>query len=86
MPICSYQDDGTLVPRSHPGALLESADQAIAQTLSMIQTGKVRSHHGNPVNVTAETVCLHGDGAHALNFAVQLCDAFAQHDIMVTSG
>ncbi|MCX8957154.1 5-oxoprolinase subunit PxpA [Erwinia psidii] len=80
-----YQDDGSLVPRSQPGALLESGEQAIAQTLAMIQTGKVRSISGSWISVTAETVCLHGDGEHALTFASQLRDAFAQRNIIVTS-
>lgn len=80
-----YQDDGSLVPRSQPGALVESDQQAIAQTLSMIQQGKVRSIRGQWVSVQAETVCLHGDGAHALAFASQLRDAFAQQKITVTS-
>ncbi|MGE9550804.1 5-oxoprolinase subunit PxpA [Erwinia amylovora] len=80
-----YQDDGSLVPRSQPGALVESDQQAIAQTLSMILQGKVRSIRGEWVSVQAETVCLHGDGAHALAFASQLRDAFAQQKITVTS-
>ncbi|WP_158780545.1 5-oxoprolinase subunit PxpA [Pantoea sp. BAV 3049] len=80
-----YQDDGSLVPRSQPGALVESDQQAIAQTLSMIQQGKVRSISGEWVSVKAETVCLHGDGAHALAFASQLREAFAQQQITVTS-
>ncbi|MDW8846141.1 5-oxoprolinase subunit PxpA [Erwinia sp. MMLR14_017] len=80
-----YQADGSLVPRSQPGALVESDEQAIGQTLSMIQQGQVKSLCGKWVKVKAETVCVHGDGAHALAFAAQLRQAFEQHQIQVTS-
>lgn len=80
-----YQADGSLVPRSQPGALVESDQQAIAQTLSMIQQGQVQSLSGEWVRVKADTVCLHGDGAHALAFAAQLREAFTQQQIQVTS-
>lgn len=80
-----YQADGSLVPRSQPGALIDSDQQAIEQTLSMIQHGKVKSLNGEWVNVNADTVCLHGDGAHAMAFAAQLRQAFKQQQIQVTS-
>ena len=79
-----YQADGSLVPRSQPGALIESDEQAISQTLDMVQLGKVRAITGEWVDVKAETVCLHGDGAHALVFARQLRAAFARHAITVS--
>jgi len=80
-----YQGDGSLVPRSQPGALVESDQQAINQTLSMLLQGHVRSISGNWVKVKAETICLHGDGDHALAFARQLRAAMAQQKISVTS-
>ncbi|WP_428945569.1 5-oxoprolinase subunit PxpA [Pantoea sp. FN060301] len=80
-----YQADGSLVPRSQPGAMVESDEQAIAQTLSMIEQGQVQSLSGEWVKVKADTVCLHGDGEHALAFASQLRKAFAQRNIEITS-
>ena len=64
-----YQADGSLVPRSQPGALIENEEQALAQTLEMVQHGRVKSITGEWATVTAQTVCLHGDGEHALAFA-----------------
>lgn len=81
----AYQADGSLVPRSQPGAMIESDMQAISQTLSMVQQGKVRSISGEEVAVRADSVCLHGDGAHALEFASRLREAFAARHITVTS-
>lgn len=81
----AYQADGALVPRSQPGAMVESDEQAIAQTLSMIEQGTVQSLSGEWVSVKADTVCVHGDGAHALTFARELRKAFTQRNIEITS-
>jgi len=79
-----YQSDGSLVPRGQPGALIDDAELAIRQTLDMVQRGEVQSVTGEWVAVRAETVCLHGDGPHALNFAQRLRQAFRAHHIDVT--
>ncbi|UOE36314.1 LamB/YcsF family protein [Hymenobacter monticola] len=68
----TYQANGILTPRRQPDALITDADQAIAQVLQMVQTGTVRSQQGTEVALRADTVCLHGDGAHALEFARRL--------------
>ncbi|KOC92938.1 5-oxoprolinase subunit PxpA [Winslowiella iniecta] len=80
-----YQAEGTLVPRSQPGAMIDSESQAIQQTLNMVMHGKVQSISGEEVAVRADSVCLHGDGAHALAFARRLREAFAEQQITVTS-
>lgn len=80
-----YLTDGSLVPRNQPGALVESDAQAISQTLDMVQKGAVKSLSGEWVKVQADSVCLHGDGVHALLFARELRQAFSQHHITVTS-
>ncbi len=63
-----YAPDGTLAPRGTPGALL-GVEAAVAQTLSFAQTGQVRATDGTDLAVEAETVCIHGDGPHALELA-----------------
>ncbi|WP_333617570.1 5-oxoprolinase subunit PxpA [Mixta calida] len=80
-----YQADGSLVPRGQPGAMIEEEEQAISRTLSMVQHGKVESVTGEWVALRAQTVCLHGDGPHALAFARRLRDAFAAQHILVSS-
>lgn len=80
-----YLPDGSLVPRSQSGALINSDDLALAQTLEMIQRKRVRASDGSWVDVQADTVCVHGDGQHALTFARKLRNCFAQHRISVTA-
>ncbi|QXX97844.1 5-oxoprolinase subunit PxpA [Serratia marcescens] len=80
-----YQADGTLVPRGLPGALIEDDEQALTQTLEMVRHHRVRSVDGVWTAVQAETVCLHGDGEHALAYARKLRDSFVQQGIRVSA-
>jgi UPF0271 protein len=48
-----YQNDGSLQPRSQPGAVIEDPAEAVAQALALAGSGRF------------ETLCVHGDGAHA---------------------
>ncbi len=64
-----YQADGSLVPRNHPGALIDDETAALNQTMQLIKDKQVTAVDGSRVQVNAQTVCLHGDGAHALAFA-----------------
>ena len=80
----SYQDDGSLTPRDQPGALLTSDAAAIAQVLQMVQQKTVRSVTGKSVPVTAETICIHGDGLHALQFAQSIHEALTNARIEIT--
>lgn len=65
----NYQADGSLVPRSEPDALIIDDQQALRHTLMMVQHHQVVTPQGDIVPVQADTVCLHGDNAHALDFA-----------------
>ena len=65
----NYCNDGSLVSRSRPDALLHDPAQAAPRVLRMLREGKVRSVDGVDVNVRAETICLHGDNPEAVDFA-----------------
>ncbi len=80
-----YQADGSLVPRTQAGALIADEDQALAQTLEMIQRGRVKSITGEWANVHAQTVCIHGDGEHALAFARRLRTEFEANNIKISA-
>ncbi len=82
----TYQANGTLTPRRQPDALITSSEAAIAQVLGMVQGGWVRTQQGSEVAIRADTVCLHGDGAHALEFARQLRAALGQAGVVVQAG
>jgi UPF0271 protein len=65
----TYQEDGSLTPRSQPNALIENEADALAQVIQMVTKQEVTTISGKVVPLRAETICLHGDGAHAVIFA-----------------
>lgn len=65
----TYQDDGSLTPRSQPDALIEDEEKAIQQVLQMVQTKTVTTVSGKEIAIVAETVCVHGDGKNAAGLA-----------------
>jgi len=77
----SYAPDGSLTPRSSPGALIASEEASLQQVLQMIQQGTVTATNGQQVPIIAETVCLHGDGEHALPFAQRIYNTLKQQGI-----
>lgn len=65
----TYQIDGSLTPRSEKNALIEDTDAALAQVMQMIQINTVKTIQGKEISLHPQTICLHGDGAHAVDFA-----------------
>ncbi|MBY6186694.1 LamB/YcsF family protein [Marinobacter hydrocarbonoclasticus] len=64
-----YRDNGQLVSRQEPGAVLDAADSALAQAQALVTGQPLISWEGHPLTLTVDTLCLHGDGAQALPFA-----------------
>lgn len=65
----TYQMDGTLTSRKQPNALITDEEVAIAQVVKMVKEGTVTSVQQTEVALKAESICIHGDGAHAVQFA-----------------
>ena len=64
-----YGPDGTLVPRSAPGALLHDAAAVAERAARMARDGVVVAVDGSEVAAVAESVCVHGDSAGAVAMA-----------------
>lgn len=79
----AYMPDGTLMPRSMPGAVLSDDKKAIAQVLQMIKTGTVTAADGTKIAIQADTICIHGDNAKALEFAKKINTVLKEEAICV---
>jgi 5-oxoprolinase (ATP-hydrolysing) subunit A len=64
----TYQNDGSLTPRTIKGALIEEEDDCLNQVLEMVKSNTVLSINGQKISIIADTLCIHGDGSHALQF------------------
>ncbi len=65
----AYNDDGTLVSRRLPGAVLHDADQVAERMLRWVESGTLQSITGQPVRVQADSICVHGDSPGAVEMA-----------------
>jgi UPF0271 protein len=79
----TYKEDGSLMPRHRPGAMIEEAGKAVAQVMEMIKDGTVTTVTGKKIPIVAETVCIHGDGPHAVEFAKAIHDALNANNIAI---
>lgn len=71
----AYADDGTLLPRSMPGAVLHGADACVPHVLRMVETGALRSVNGVELPVPVQSICVHGDDPGAVATARAVGDA-----------
>jgi UPF0271 protein len=76
-----YRPDGSLQPRREPDAVIQESDEAIAQAMAMAREGQVCAVDGSVIVLQADTLCVHGDGPHAVAFARQLRAALEAADI-----
>ncbi len=81
----TYLSTGMLTPRSRPDALLTSTNQSLAQVRKFIARESIESVDGAAIFVEADTICLHGDGAHALEFAKSIHTFLAEQHVVIQS-
>ncbi|MFC0672730.1 LamB/YcsF family protein [Brachybacterium hainanense] len=65
----AYRPDGTLVPRTAPGAVRTDQAEVLAQVLRIARTGAVLAEDGTTVRLDAASICLHGDTPGAVDLA-----------------
>lgn len=79
----TYQRGGTLTSRSDANALITDHELAIKQIIRMVKEGKVQTTDGTHIPIQADTVCIHGDGKTALQFAQRIPEALRKEGIEV---
>jgi 5-oxoprolinase (ATP-hydrolysing) subunit A len=79
----TYQPDGSLTNRREANALITDPDTAAAQVVRMVKEGKVKTVDETDFALRAETVCIHGDGVTALEFARRLKGLLPEEGVRV---
>ena len=78
-----YEEDGSLVARSKPGAVITDENLAIARVISMVKEHKVTAITGKEIPVYGHSICVHGDGAKAVLFVKKIREAFEKEGITI---
>ncbi|WP_028552233.1 LamB/YcsF family protein [Paenibacillus sp. UNC451MF] len=79
----TYRMDGTLTPRSEDNAVLHDSADAAEQTALMVKDGMVWTSDGGSILIAPDTVCIHGDSPHALEFAMAVRQRLEQEGVVV---
>ena len=79
----AYDDDGFLVPRNKPGAMIEDEDLAIKRAIKMVKEGRVESMDGKEIGVKADSICVHGDNPKAVQFAKRIREGLETNGVKV---
>lgn len=80
-----YRADGSLTPRSEPGAVIEDIDAAVAQAVAVATRGTATATDGSALRIEADTLCVHGDRPNAAAFAERLRHALDGAGIRVAA-
>ena len=72
-----YTKEGFLVPRTQAGAVIEDEAAALEQVMQMAKKGQVTAIDGSIIKIQADTLCIHGDNPHAVEFARKIQAALA---------
>ena len=81
----AYEEDGSLVSRKKPGAMIEDEDLAISRVVRMVKEGKVESVTGKDIPVQADSICVHGDGPKAIAFTTKIRETLLREGVEVRS-
>ena len=79
----AYEDDGTLVPRGRPGAMITDEDAAVRRVVRMILEHRVTSINGRDIEICPDSVCVHGDSGKALLFVKKIRSALEEAGIAI---
>jgi UPF0271 protein len=80
----TYQLDGHLTPRYLEHAMIHEVELACKQVLDIIQLQKVNTIQGDPIEIEADTICIHGDGINAVEFAKAIHTSLKNNKIEIT--
>lgn len=79
----AYEDDGNLVSRAKPGAVISSAEDASNRLLQFLETGKMPTITGGKITLDAHSICIHGDNAHAVDMAKEIHSKLTSNGIVI---
>ena len=81
----AYTDDGNLVPRSQPGAMIHGAEASLQHVMRMVEESALISINGKRIPVNPQSICVHGDNADAVATAQAIRDGLLKAGYVLTT-
>lgn len=79
----AYEEDGSLVARTKPGAVITNEEEVIERVIGMIKFGCVKAITGKEIPIQPDSICVHGDNPKALNFVKMIRERLLQENIKI---
>ncbi|CCH34338.1 LamB/YcsF family protein [Saccharothrix espanaensis] len=79
----AYTPEGTLVPRTQPGAVLTDTQQVLEQVLRLARRGELIAISGETLATEVDSICLHGDTPGAVDHARSVRTALTEAGVAV---
>lgn len=78
-----YTKEGKLVSRTEKNAVIEDKDEAVSQIIDIVQNGKIKTVDGSEINIEADSICVHGDNAEAVELVKYLRETLLKLNISI---
>jgi UPF0271 protein len=79
----AYTSKGRLVSRALEGAMVTDADFAARRLVDFLKTGLMPTIDGGPIKLKADSICVHGDSAHAVGMARKVREALQAEGVTI---
>lgn len=79
----AYEDDGSLRARTKEGSMITDENEAIERVVKVLKTGTVTTYSGNELELKIDSICVHGDNAHALEFVKIIRERLSKEGIEI---
>lgn len=80
----AYSDDGTLVPRSQPGAVLHDPEEIAERAVRLVIDGVILTVTGRELPVSVDTILVHGDTPEAVVTAQRVRSALEAAGVRIS--
>ena len=77
----NYEDDGNLVSRKKPHALITDPEEAKKHVLNMVKNQSLNCHSGKQIPCEIDSVCIHGDNESSLATAKLIRNNLLENDL-----
>ena len=79
----NYEDDGNLVSRSKPNALITNPEEAKKHVLKMVTNQALNCHSGKQIPCEIDSVCIHGDNQSSLATARSIKENLEANELIL---
>ena len=79
----NYEDDGNLVSRSKPNALITDPEEAKKHVLKMVTNQALNCHSGKQIPCKIASVCIHGDNQSSLATAKSIRENLVENKLIL---